>query len=302
MLWLSSTSRNKSFFHMSTMKLHHLNNLRAAQGKNICGSSAGWLIMVDKTSQIISLIKPCNAAKIIQLEPSFCTKTEQPFLVHKAILSSDPELDPFNFSVLAISGDKRQLAYYDARSQTWTLVHAAGPSYDDIISHQGKFYAVDEYGKICQIDHSNWSVQVVFDRWFFGGNKVYLVCIDGQFLVIFRYLKENPYFGYETYNFQVFMLNLEEQKYSSIGKFPEFAIFLGQNHSTWLPADDTKGVIGDSIYFTDDHHSNGLDCHDAGLYDMEYSRVVPLQCCNHHHLRHVCSRPIWFMSDNIDCY
>ncbi|KAK0606505.1 hypothetical protein LWI29_038451 [Acer saccharum] len=287
------------------MKLHHLNNLKAAKGKKICGSSAGWLIMVNKTSQIISLIKPFNTDRIIQLKPSFFTKTNEPFHVHKAILSSDPELDPFNFSVLAISGEKRQLAYYNARSQTWTLLHAAGSCYDDLISHEEKFYAVDEYGKICQIDYSNLSIGVVFDRWFFGGNQVYLVCIDGQLLVIFRYLKENPYFGYETYNFQVFMLNLEKEEYSRIARFSEFAIFLGQNHSTWLPADDTKGVIGDSIYFTDDHHSNGLehsviDGHDAGLYDMEYSRVVPLQCCNRGHLHHVCSRPIWFMSDNID--
>ncbi|TXG60410.1 hypothetical protein EZV62_014983 [Acer yangbiense] len=188
-------------------------------------------------------------------KPSFFTKTNEPFHVHKAILSSDPELDPFNFSVRVISGEKRQLAYYNARSQTWTLLHAAGSCYDDLISHEGKFYAVDEYGKICQIDYSNLSVGVVFDRWFFGGNKVYLVCIDGQLLVIFRYLKENPYFGYETYNFQVFMLNLEEQEY----RISEFTVFLGQNHSTWLPADDTKGVIDDSICFTDDHHSNGLE-------------------------------------------
>ncbi|TXG60408.1 hypothetical protein EZV62_014981 [Acer yangbiense] len=193
------------------------------------------------------------------------------------------------FSVLVISGEKRQLAYYNARSQTWTLLNAAGSCYDDLISHEGKFYAVDEYGKICRIDYSNLSVRVVFDQWFFGGNKVYLVCIVGQLLVIFRYLKENPYFGYETYNFQVFMLKLEEQEYSRIARISEFAIFLGQNHSTWLPADDTKGVIDDSIYFTDDHHSNGLehsviDGHDAGLYDMEYSRVVPLQCCNRGHL------------------
>ncbi|KAK2649674.1 hypothetical protein Ddye_017163 [Dipteronia dyeriana] len=282
------------------MKRHHLNNLKAAKGKKICGSSAGWLIMVDKTSQIISLIKPFNTAQIIQLNVSFFTKTKQPFHVYKAILSSDSELDPFNFSVLAISGEKRQLAYYNARSQTWTLLHAAGSCYDDMISHNGKFYAADEYGKICLIDYSNLSVRVVFDRWFFGGKKVYLVSIDEQLFVIFRYLKENPYFGYETYKFQVFMLNLEEQKYSMIGKFPEFAIFLGQNHSTWLPADATKGVIGDSIYFTDDHHSNGLehtviDGHDMGLYDMEYNRVVPLQCCNRDHLHHVCSRPIWFV-------
>ncbi|KAI9165888.1 hypothetical protein LWI28_022350 [Acer negundo] len=282
------------------MKLLHLNNLKAAKGKKICGSSAGWLIMIDKTSQIISLIEPFNTPKIIQLKPSFFTKTKEHFHVHKAILSTDPELDPFNFSVLAISGEKRQLAYYNARSQTWTLLHAAGSSYDDLISHNGKFYAVDEYGKICQIDYSNLSVIVVFDQWSFGGNKVYLICIDGQLLVIFRYVKENSDFGYETYNFQVFMLNLEEQEYIRIAKFSEFAIFLGKNHSTWLTADDTKGVIGDSIYFTDDHHSNGHDGHDAGLYDMEYSRVVPLQCCNRDHLHHVCSRPIWFMSDNID--
>ncbi|KAK3194281.1 hypothetical protein Dsin_025591 [Dipteronia sinensis] len=202
------------------MKLHHLNNLKAAKGKKICGSSAGWLIMVDTTSQIISLIKAFNTAQIIQLKPSFFTKTKQPFHVHKAILSSDPELDPFNFSVLAISGEKRQLTYYNERSQTWTLLHTAGSCYDDIISHNGKFYAVDEYGKICQIDYSNLSVRI---------------------------LKGKSFFGNETYKFQVFMLNMEEQKYSSIGKFPEFAIFLGQNHSTWIPIDDTKGVIGDSL-------------------------------------------------------
>ncbi|KAH7565999.1 hypothetical protein ACOSP7_022190 [Xanthoceras sorbifolium] len=264
------------------MKLqHHLNLTAFAKGKKRCGSSAGWLIMVDKISQVMSLIKPSNTTKIINLQPVF-TKTNEPFHVHKAILSSDPEWDPFNFSVLAIFGEKRELACYKASSETWTLLHYAGSFYDDLITHNGNFYSVDEYGKICEISYSDMSFKVVFEPWYFGGNKVYLVCVDGQLLVIFRYYIDNSYFGYETYKFEVFMLDLTKEKYSMIRKFPEIAIFLGQHHSAWLPADDTKGVIGNSIYFTDDHHSGGTkhDGHDVGLYDMEYNSIMPLQCCD----------------------
>ncbi|KAK9233253.1 hypothetical protein WN943_023502 [Citrus x changshan-huyou] len=272
-LLLPATKDNediKSFLSITTNKLHNF-NLPAARGKTICGSSAGWLIMNDNVSTI-TLINPLSSAHF-QL-PQISTKK---VLIHKAILSSDPECDPYNFVVTAICGEKRELIYYKARSESWETLEAAGFYYDDVISYEGReLFAVSDYGKVvcCKVD-SLPRFKEIFMPFSFQGNKVYLVCVEGELFVIFRSLREHSLFCYETFKFSVSLLNVEEEISERIKSFPEVAFFLGQNHSVWLPADeDMQGVIGNRIYFTDDRNIGGVGSggeggHDFGCYDME---------------------------------
>lgn len=299
-LLLPATKDNKdikSFLSITTNKLHNF-NLPAARGKTICGSSAGWLIMNDNVSTI-TLINPLSSAHF-QL-PQISTKK---VLIHKAILSSDPECDPYNFVVTAICGEKRELIYYKARSESWETLEAAGFYYDDVISYEGReLFAVTDYGKVvcCKVD-SLPRFKEIFMPFSFQGNKVYLVCVEGELFVIFRSLREHSLFCYETFKFSVSLLNVEEEISERIKSFPEVAFFLGQNHSVWLPADeDMQGVIGNRIYFTDDRNIGGVGSggeggHDFGCYDMEEGSIEPLKWCCFDALKCIhLSRPVYFM-------
>ena len=82
-------------------------------------------------------------------------------------------------------------------------------------------------GKICQIDYSNLCVRVVFDRWFFGGNKVYLVCKDEQLLVIFRYLKGKSLFWVWDIQIPSFHVEFGGTKAKQHRKIPRIHDFLG---------------------------------------------------------------------------
>ncbi|MBA0846035.1 hypothetical protein Goarm_022207 [Gossypium armourianum] len=96
-----------------------------ASGKTICGSSSGFLIMVDETSQI-SMIDPLTKARRFTLptilpslppkpstdiEPSERRLTHK-YPVHKAVLSSPPDRNPYDYILMVIHGEERELAYY----------------------------------------------------------------------------------------------------------------------------------------------------------------------------------------------
>ncbi|MBA0807980.1 hypothetical protein Gohar_023749 [Gossypium harknessii] len=191
-----------------------------ASGKTICGSSSGFLIMVDETSQI-SMIDPLSKARRFTLptilpslppkpstdiEPSERRLTHK-YPVHKAVLSSPPDRNPYDYILMVIHGEERELAYYSALTQTWIEIQEAGRYYDDIIFRLGKFYAVDEYGKVILCEPGlPPTVDEIAMPWLLRGNKVYLVVMGDALCVAIRFLMENPNVGYETYKFEVHLL------------------------------------------------------------------------------------------------
>ena len=59
--------------------------------------------------------------------------------LHKAILSSPFDYNPYDYILMVIYGKESELAYCKVgpRSQTWTKLQEAGHGYDDIIFHKG---------------------------------------------------------------------------------------------------------------------------------------------------------------------
>lgn len=235
--------------------------------------------------------------------------------IHKAVLSANPVSDPYGFTIMVIYGENRQLAYYKSRKSSWKMLdEVGGMYYEDVIWHNGKFYAVDEYGKVMefgipQSPHNEPpSVRLIAERWSFDGNKVYIVGIGEALLVIFRKIAMGS-----TWRFNVFGLDpVNRSPPQVLGSFDGLAIFVGRNESTWTwRVDDdhenmmnNNGIIGDCIYFTDDcdddddmmmtmkKNDNGDHHHDVGCYSMEDESVYPLIMENHP--SGVQSRGFWF--------
>ncbi|EOY21036.1 Uncharacterized protein TCM_012354 [Theobroma cacao] len=213
----------------------------------------------------------------------------------QAVLSSPPDCNPYDYVLMVIYGEKRELAYYEAKSRTWTKLQEAGRYYDDVIFHKGEFYAVDEYGKlvVCQ-PCSLPIVSEIAMPWLLRGSKVYLVGMEDSLCVVIRFLKDNPSVGYETYKFEVRLLEPNEQ-WTHLGSIEDWAFFLGQNESAALPVEDFKGLKDDRIYFTDDNSDackyGVIGGHDSGVFDMGEESFQPLEYCQ-------CPRPVWLTPEN----
>ncbi|KAB2082324.1 hypothetical protein ERO13_A05G181900v2, partial [Gossypium hirsutum] len=277
--WLAIPRHNREngcsmrFQSVTSNNVYDYELAACTSGKTICGSSSGFLIMVDETSQI-SMIDPLTKARRFTLptilpslppkpstdiEPSERRLTHK-YPVHKAVLSSPPDRNPYDYILVVIHGEERELAYYSALTQTWIEIQEAGRYYDDIIFRLG-FYAVDEYGKVI----------------------LCLSCGHGDALcVAIRFLKENPNVGYETYKFEVHLLE-SYGKRMRVEDMGDWAVFLGQNESMALSIRVVKGAKSNCIYFTDDNFDaykyGVVGGHHIGVYDTGEESSKPLQCC-----------------------
>ncbi|XWS25967.1 hypothetical protein CRYUN_Cryun27aG0113000 [Craigia yunnanensis] len=302
-----------SFQSVSSNKVHHCELPACAGGKNICGSSSGFLIMVDETSEIIMIDPNTNARFVLpqiptSLAPKHSTNIDsgesletRKYLVHKAVLSSPPDCNPHDYILMVIYGEERELAYYTAWNQTWIKVQEAGRYYDDIIFHMGEFYAVDEYGKVilCQLGFPP-NIEEIAMPWLHRGSKIYLVGMGDELCLVIRFLKDNPTVGYETYNFEVHWLESYDER-MHLGDLEHWAFFLGQNESVALQTEIVKGVKGNCIYFTDDNldaYKYGvIGGHDLGVFNRGEESFQPLQCCQRN-MQSAWPRPVWLTPDN----
>ncbi|XVE94472.1 hypothetical protein REPUB_Repub02eG0011800 [Reevesia pubescens] len=293
-----------SFQSVSSNKIYDHELPTCARGKSICGSSSGFLILVDETSEITMIDPLTNASFMLppiptSLAPKHSTDIDSgerrvtpKYAVHKAVLSSPPDSDPYDYILMVIYGDEHELAYYNAWNQTWIKVQEAGRYYDDIIFHMGEFYAVDEYGKVilCQPAFPP-SIDEIAMPWLLRGSKIYLVGMGDELCVVIRFLKDEPNMGYETY--KIFE-SYEERRH--IGNLENWAFFLGQNQSVALSTEVVKGVKGNCIYFTDDNldaYKYGVvGGHDLGVFDRGEERFHALQCCQHS-IQSAWPRPVW---------
>lgn len=276
----------KKFFCISARKVHSLES-QAVLGKRICGSSRGWLIVADKTSAI-TLKNPLKEIEI-QLPP-FCPAAEKQKLVHKAILSSDPETREKDYIVMIIYGEERELACYESSNKTWTMLEEAGSFYEDIIWHRRDVYAVDGYGRVVRFE--NKKVKEIAAPWFFKGNRVYLVVMERELSVIIRYWKNNPVSGQQvTYRFEVYDLKRPEHWIQT--DLDGWSVFLGQNQSVAVRVVCNSRIKGNCIYFTDDneavHKNNIPGGGDQGVFDVEDQTISSL----HSYLQDFPSRGVW---------
>lgn len=116
---------HKKIMSLSSNRFYRLELPVEARGKSICGSSAGWLILLDQTMLTVTLLNPLNGdkRKLLKLPGRGLRVHKHNAILHKAILSSDPSCNP-DYKVLAINGDERSLICY--QHGNWTMLQALG--------------------------------------------------------------------------------------------------------------------------------------------------------------------------------
>ncbi|XP_030950845.1 F-box protein SKIP23-like [Quercus lobata] len=229
MLPLSQQSQSQShrpFLDLSDHKIHLLNLPEAASHlKRRCGSSHGWLVILDETPTIL-LLNPLTRAKL-NLPPLFTfpnvvtfnyseigkeyalrslsgniyrrsLKEMRDSFIKKLVLSSSPALNT-NFVALAILNQTGDLVFCKNGDQAWTFIHDARFFCEDVIYDNDLFYAVDKNGgvAVCDVHGENSPSVSIIERFetprIFGGDMQYLVKSGDDLLLVTRYLD----LGYE---------------------------------------------------------------------------------------------------------
>ncbi|KAL6192847.1 hypothetical protein ACLB2K_033933 [Fragaria x ananassa] len=150
MLMISGRS-STSMFSVSEGKSYIKNVQLPNKHNRICGSSHGWLAIVDKTSQDITLVNPFAQAMVPINLPHFKEN------VSKVILSADPALNPTSYMVVAIYNSTK-LAVLRGGEQHWNCIRLPDKLFDsltDVIIYKGQIYAVSVCGKIVSINVNN---------------------------------------------------------------------------------------------------------------------------------------------------
>ncbi|CAK9180366.1 unnamed protein product [Ilex paraguariensis] len=286
----NSTEDFSCCFNISSNKFHHLSQLDA-QGKRICGSSGGWLIIVGNNFEIF-MLNPLTRAQIqLPSVSSFLDQADASMqvldkastvLIHKAILVSNPDGNLEGYSVMVIYGDSRKLGFHKEGDHSWTSLQDAGSFYDDAVLCDKVLYAVNECGKVNAIRELGNSpvVEEMVPPWFFQGNKVYLVELDEELYIVIRFLEQSPDFGYRTRNFKVYEVDFYVKLHDRIRGIGEWAIFLGHNQSASLSTRRVEGLKENCIYFTDDNTDGYKDGifggHDTGVFHLDDGSIEPL--------------------------
>ncbi|XP_027351210.1 uncharacterized protein LOC113862320 [Abrus precatorius] len=217
----------------------------------------------------------------------------QNMYIEKVVLSSAPDdQDKDKFMAVALYGWYPELAFYRFGDDKWTnlpfidVYGGLGSGIRDVIFHQSKIYAVDEYGYLYEFEFDMkavsggriWNVKRPRTSITICSRIKYLVRNpDGHLLMVLRYVD----YGnlqlrdlYKTAGFDIFELDQSTGQWFRKFNLGSYVLILGYNLSTWKPpfADEKGNCARNCIYFTDNNLSDQFDDyggHDIGVFNLE---------------------------------
>ncbi|KAI3417275.1 uncharacterized protein J3R85_014545 [Psidium guajava] len=213
MPWLlhpcNQDSDTRIFVSISENKFYRFSS-PAFLGKRCCGSSYGWLALLDGTPEIL-LFNPLTEEKILLPNLTrlpevleFHEKGEEyiyqdfmgehhtvdmdimkNFFVHRIALSGDPTLVNQN-SWAALCYDLRanRLAFCKVHEKSWTVLQDQPSRYVDFLIHKEQLYAVDSTGRVIICDLSSPENLVIVQPEASGPRRRYLVELRGTLLMV----------------------------------------------------------------------------------------------------------------------
>ncbi|KAJ8772608.1 hypothetical protein K2173_027785 [Erythroxylum novogranatense] len=319
----------RALYNLSSGKFHFLNLPEASHNKRLCGSSHGWLTILDDSPTIV-LVNPITREKVylppVSTFPNVIAFSysnvgreyvtvrglidrERPetvslrhmrdWFIKKLVLSSSPKRN--RFATMAILHSS-ELAYCKQGDQSWTILETVLGYSEDVVYFNGLFYAVNKFGQtvVCDVSGDSPTVSFLVMTPQLGGDLQYLVGSGQELLLVTRYIDvemdlddvaEIPeHLGYKTRRFEVFRLNWRESEWERVRNLGDSMLFIGQNCSLSLQASDFSGCLGDRIYYTDDYSENS--CYgerDMGIFKLEDESLETLPSSS----RSLDSRPLW---------
>ncbi|XP_022772597.1 F-box protein SKIP23-like [Durio zibethinus] len=317
-LMLPPSQSHGAFYDLSTNKVRFLSLPESSNPtQRHCGSSHGWLIILDESPSIL-LLNPFSRANLL-LPPLSTFPNVDSFnysdigkeyslrspsggrytrnlrqmrdsFIKKIVLSANPSKD-LHFVAIAILNQTGELAYCKNGDESWRFIEDAQSYSQDVIYCKGLCYAVDKQGGIviCDVRHESPRVSFIETPRQLMGDMQYLVNSGDELLLVTRHLDldfnfepDQYYLIYRTKRFEVSRLVWRGPHWERVKSLYDKMLFIGENSSLSLSASDFTGCKGNCIYFTDDYSETNYDGafgeHDIGIYKLWDGSIEPLPC------------------------
>ncbi|OMO75520.1 hypothetical protein COLO4_26063 [Corchorus olitorius] len=287
---------HRAFYDLSTHKFRYLSFPESFNpNKRHCGSSHGWLIILDDSPSIL-LLNPLSRAKLL-LPPLSTFPNVDGFnysdigkeyslrspsggrytrnlrqmrdsFIKKIVLSANPSKDP-HFLAIAILNQTGELAYCRNGDKAWRFIEGARSYSEDVIYCKGLCYAVDKHGGIIACDVRNDLPRISFIETprKLGGDMQYLVYSEpeDELLLVTRYLDLD--------------INFELAQSYLIFRTKRFEVSrLVSSGPYW----EKVKTLNDKMLFIDDYSETNYDGafgeHDIGIYKLWDGSIEPLPC------------------------
>lgn len=298
---------HRAFYNLSNSRVHFLHLPEASHRKRRCGSSHGWLVILEETPSVL-LVNPLTRVKrhlpplstfpnvvsfdhsqigreyvlrslsgelytrsLIQMRDSF---------VKKLVLSSSP-LQQEGFIALTIVNQSGDLAFCREGDQNWTFIDEARCYSEDAVFLNGLLYAVDNHGMVaeCDVEGPFPVVRIIQTPRLEDADMRYLVNSGPDLLLVSRYLdvdhdivSDDANVNYRSVGFDVFRMNWMGPRWEKVEHLGDRMLFIGENSSFSLLASDFPGCVGNCIYFTDDYselnYESGVGGYDSGIFRL----------------------------------
>ncbi|KAF3327973.1 ubiquitin-protein ligase [Carex littledalei] len=305
--WLVLTdheiTKKRMFYNMSEKKYYQF-DIPELHGARCHGSSFGWLFVVGPRLET-HLINPFSGAKhslprappynfkreyyddyLIEygykypciLEPCiFSYELMQRIIVHKAILSADPNKCTDFVLMIMLNGDHK-LAIWRVGDKDWT-VFKENRYILEITCFKGQFFALLVGNKFATVDVGPEPKLIKHKQCLrectSGAARYFINVSDISLLLVVRRTKkdENDDEHFTTSEFRVFELDLEEVEAYEIEDINGDTLFLGKNSGINVPFREFSGCRENCIYFSSDA-CDGLPEEKYGYDDMGVWSIV----------------------------
>ncbi|KAK9288889.1 hypothetical protein L1049_017356 [Liquidambar formosana] len=289
------------------------------------GSSHGWLVLLDQT-ECLYLLNPFSRTRI-QLPdlPNFHS-------IAKAVLSSDPG-DSNDCTVLVMYAKRSNLAFCKVGDGGWTNLDGKHESYSDILFFNDHLYALPGKSSVEVWDLYALPDKSSVEVWDFREpfptrrhinlsypektmeelrqlspsdihcRRLCLVEWSGHILLVARFL------GYlsnddremnikpRTMLFELYKLDFNEEKWIEVDSLGDGCLFLGENHSLSLSAQDVRDCKENSIYFINfqvkKHYTYGRLALD--VFNLEDQSFKSIYRCNFWRNKPVTDPAVWIV-------
>ncbi|KAJ0693020.1 putative F-box domain-containing protein [Helianthus annuus] len=199
-------------------------------------------------------------------------------------------VDGFVLLTIHVSG---KLALLRKGERVWNIINDLPEPYDDVLYHNGEFFAVDSTGRTVVVDWEKSVLNVVAGS-VFGGDKKFLVECDGELFMVDKYLSVGPendveeddenYEFYEdfdcfmserTVKLEVYKLDREEGRWVEVKDLGDKMLFLGDNCGFSASAEEFPGCKGNCVFFTgQNREDDGLvKSRGVGVFDLESGSI-----------------------------
>ncbi|KAL2254918.1 UNVERIFIED_CONTAM: F-box protein SKIP23 [Sesamum indicum] len=193
-----------------------------------------------------------------------------------------------------------KLVVYKSGDEKWRVIDDLPSPYDDVILREGRFYAVDNTGRVVLVNSLDLNVSLVANS-IFGGDKKFLVDSDGDLLLVDMYLSVGPaddlgfnegfefyeefdcFMSERTVKFKVFRLDENVGKWVELADLGDRLLFLGDNCTFSARASEISGddkYRGNCIFFTDQYCNRDDDglwkSRGVGVFDLESGSIGPI--------------------------